>query len=81
MGRGTTRQAPVCAVSRGGRPGPGMCSVGVVPDAAGGACSRFAEGHVGVLSHVRADMWPGVTAGPGDGLLGMLDAAFGRPEG
>lgn len=64
VGRGTTRQAPVCAVSRGGRSGRGMCAVRVVPDAAGGAYSRFAEEHVGVLSHVRADMWPGVTTGP-----------------
>lgn len=63
VGRGTTRQALICAVSRGGRSGRGMCAMRVVPDAAGGAYSRFAEEHVGVLSHVRADMWPGVTTG------------------
>lgn len=63
VGRGTTRQPVICAVSRGGRGGPGTCALRVVPDAAGGAYSRFAEEHVGVLSHVRADMWQGVTAG------------------
>ena len=63
VGRGTTRQPMIRAVSRGGRGGPGTCALRVVPDAAGGAYSRFAEEHVGVLSHVRADMWQGVTAG------------------
>ena len=41
VGRGTTRQPMICAVSRGGRGGPGTCALRVVPDAAGGAYSRF----------------------------------------
>ena len=63
-GRGCGKQAAVAAVERGTEAAPGRLCPRAVPGCGPGACSAFAEEHVGALSRVLTDGWQGARAGP-----------------
>ena len=66
----------MAAVERGAAAsGPGRLCLRAVPDCGSGAYSRFAEGHIDVLSRVLADGWAGARSGL-SGWPGLEQAPF-----